>query len=204
MAETCSLDMLDQAELARYHAYVFEADRQRHLLAHSLKRQILACLTSKTPASLKFHTGHGGKPCLASEEVHFNISHSGNWVALAFSADRPIGIDIEQARDLDYKSLLTQIAHPQDTLPLCDSRKEQQFLASWSMKEAVAKCSGEGLSIDFPSLRLSPGGSDNYICTRSDATWHVFHLIHEDTHLAVASPQPDQRLRFIQVEMVPR
>lgn len=201
LAETCSLDMLSRAEQARYHAYVFEPDRQRHLLAHSLKRQILACLTDQAPARLEFHTGQAGKPYLADGKMHFNISHSGDWVALAFSTDLQVGIDIEQARDLDYGKLLTQIAHPKDELPPSNPTTEQRFLASWAMKEAVAKCSGEGLSMHFPSLCLNPDGTGRYVCQTSDAVWHVCHFVHNDTHLAVASQQAHQNLRVVQMRI---
>lgn len=58
LAERMELRLLNDKEQARYHAYVFEADKQRHLLAHALKRQILSKLTGLASASLQFNCVH--------------------------------------------------------------------------------------------------------------------------------------------------
>ncbi|WP_423017445.1 4'-phosphopantetheinyl transferase family protein [Undibacterium sp. Di27W] len=203
LAERMALQLLDEAEVTRYHAYVFEADKQRHLLAHGLKRQVLARLTGQAPESLQFRAGPAGKPYLPDQKVQFNISHSGDWVALAFSTTHVVGVDVEQARDLDYDDLLTQIAHPADALTIFNTNSkssEQRFLASWSMKEAVAKCAGKGLSMHFPSLRLTADEHGRHVCISQEDSWHVRHQMLGSTHLAVASSSANWHLRLLELE----
>ncbi|WP_230412094.1 4'-phosphopantetheinyl transferase family protein [Undibacterium hunanense] len=203
MASIIPLHLLNDREMARYQAFVFVADRQRYLVAHGLKRQVLAQLTGKSPAALQFHAGPAGKPYLADVNLHFNLSHSGDWIALAFCVRHPLGIDVEQPRNICYDSLWKQIAHPQDQISLQEyteeKTEEQGFLATWSMKEAVAKCTGLGLSMDFPSLRLTPDGSGKHVCVNRDGAWYIRHFIHEDMHMAVASSDADLRLRLVQL-----
>lgn len=201
LAGNMRLQRLSPEEIARYHAYVLEADRQRHLLAHGLKRQLLARFTDAAPETLQFRTGHAGKPALSCEEIHFNLSHSGDWVALAFSAGHAVGIDVEQARNLEYQNLLTLIAHPQDDPLFAHESPVQAFLSNWSMKEAVTKCLGLGLSMPFTSLWLNHGGNADFTCTGKDGTWHGKHFIRDDTHIAVAVPgiRGDTRFRMMEI-----
>lgn len=61
-----------------------------HALCHYLELE-----EQETPA---FQIGYGenGKPFLLDyKEVHYNLSHSGDWILCAVS-DQPVGIDIQQ------------------------------------------------------------------------------------------------------------
>lgn len=188
LAAQMKLAYLDEAEQTRYHAYVFAADRQRHLLAHSLKREILAKLLNKAPAELKFQTNSNGKPGLSGENLQFNLSHSGDWVALAFSHTHAVGIDVEQSKPLDYLSLLPSVTHPHDDLAWPEGSAATRFIALWSMKEAVSKCAGFGLSLPFNSLRLKREGDQTYSCSLQEQRWQVMHYIRDAHHVAIALP----------------
>ena len=86
-----------------------------------------------------------GKPYFADSPLHFSISHTKKHVFCALS-DRPIGIDAEEA-DRDIRlALAEKILSPGELQQFRQSKDPRQaLLRFWVLKEAAAKCSGEGL-----------------------------------------------------------
>lgn len=86
-----------------------------------------------------------GKPYFVGSPLHFSISHTKKHVFCALS-DRPIGIDAEEA-DRDIRlSLAEKILSPGELQQFQQSSDPRQaLLRFWVLKEAAAKCSGEGL-----------------------------------------------------------
>ncbi len=94
--------------------------------------------------SLEIEKGEHGKPYFKNlPDFHFNISHSGELLAVAISRS-PVGIDIEKKREFNPK--IAKRFHPQEASYInakdCDSR----FLEVWTKKEACLKYFGTGLS----------------------------------------------------------
>jgi 4'-phosphopantetheinyl transferase len=94
---------------------------------------------------------HEGEPKLAPV---VSIAHSAGVVACAVSAARRLGIDIEyrNARKRDVDGLAQATLHPLEqaalaTLPA--NGRLDAFLRYWTLKEALAKALGEGLSLPF-------------------------------------------------------
>jgi len=86
-----------------------------------------------------------GKPYFADSSVHFSISHTKNHVFCALS-DCPIGIDAEeQDRNIDLR-LAEKILSPGEKKQF-DAAEDKRLalLTFWVLKEAAAKCTGEGL-----------------------------------------------------------
>ena len=94
-----------------------------------------------------------GKPCFVSEALEFSISHTPRHVFCALS-DRPVGIDAEEA-DRPIRSELAKRILSQSEKARYDEAadKNRALLALWVLKEASAKCTGEG-------LRGFPNGTD--------------------------------------------
>ena len=86
-----------------------------------------------------------GKPYFPESNIHFSISHTRHFVFCALS-DRPIGIDAEEAdRKIDLR-LADKILSPVERQFFdASADKRQTLLRFWVLKEASAKCSGEGL-----------------------------------------------------------
>lgn len=107
-----------------------------------------------------FSTSHYGKPIITDlPSLHFNVSHSGNWVVLAID-NYDVGIDIEKIEDIDmsiaenyfYCSEYTDIVHSEN--PKCT------FFEYWTLKESYIKHVGKGLSIPLNSfcIKKNPDG----------------------------------------------
>ncbi|KMK51192.1 hypothetical protein RO21_07530 [[Actinobacillus] muris] len=96
------------------------------------------------------------RPYLDHDRLDFNISHSGDWVAVIFSLSQPkraVGIDIEHPqkvrryRDLfRYFAAESEIAEIENgnILPQLD-RLSSRFYLSWCLREAVLKSQGVGI-----------------------------------------------------------
>jgi len=83
----------------------------------------------------------GGKPRL--EGAHFNLSHSGQWVALAVG-DSPVGVDVECLRE---GRPIERLARRYFTEEECRRAGDSQegFLRIWTAKESRLKYLGVGL-----------------------------------------------------------
>ena len=86
-----------------------------------------------------------GKPYFPHSSWHFSISHTKRHVFCALS-DRPIGIDAEETdRNIDLR-LADKILSPEEKTQYdAAPDKRLALLKFWVLKEAAAKCSGEGL-----------------------------------------------------------
>lgn len=100
--------------------------------------------------------GEHGKPYFTDRNEHFNISHSDNLVTVAVS-DQPIGIDIEKIKPkqlgkLSHAFNVGEIAYLNK---LHDPRKSEQILRLWTIKEAVLKELGLGLTSKPKNIEIS-------------------------------------------------
>ena len=83
--------------------------------------------------------------------IRFNISHFMEAVLCVVSS-RPVGVDVESIRS--YKdSLVNYTMNPQEIAKINQApRPEVEFVRFWTMKEAVLKLSGEGISKDLKTV----------------------------------------------------
>ena len=88
-----------------------------------------------------------GKPYFVGENLHFSISHTKTTVFCAIS-DHPIGIDAEElSRDIPL-ALAEKILSAGELAQFHAAKcKQEALLTFWVLKEADAKCTGEGLRI---------------------------------------------------------
>lgn len=89
-----------------------------------------------------------GKPCFpAYPEICFNISHSGDMLALAVG-DTPQGIDIERMRLRKNQDALERRVLSEEELAWVRSEEEMRtgrFCLLWTLRECLLKLSGRGL-----------------------------------------------------------
>ena len=93
----------------------------------------------------RFERNEHGKPFLAGHpEIHFNLSHCKNGIAVAVS-DQPVGIDIESYREAS-DSLLRYTMNDEERRIIEESNNPvRTFTEYWTKKEAVFKLHGTGI-----------------------------------------------------------
>src|SRR6185436_10109787 len=103
------------------------------------------------PCEVPITVTESGKP-VVSKDLHFNVSHSGDLIALAVCTERAVGIDVERRRhvarvDALIGRWLTASEQREVTRLLHGGASESDaFLRIWSAKEARLKALGVGIS----------------------------------------------------------
>lgn len=145
--------LLSPDERERAGRFVFERDRRRYTVARGTLRRLLGERIGADPGAIVFRYGANGKPSIDAP-LHFNVSHSGELAFYAFSEDGPLGCDLEQVRPLpDLAAIVSRWFAPAECeLILHAADREDLFYRYWTLKEAVLKGLGTGitlLSCDF-------------------------------------------------------
>ena len=149
----CDESVLDAAELSRADRLRSERQRQLFRRRRALRRFLLGQFLGTSPRTICFAESELGKPQLAETSparCQFSTSHAENVFVMAMATATAIGVDVEVLRpDWDLAPIAAMyLAPPQlrqlENLP----RQEQprQFLRFWSLREALAKASGEGIA----------------------------------------------------------
>lgn len=130
-------------------------DKKRSLAAGRLLARMCKELAVENPV---YQTGEKGKPYLKNcPDFVFNLSHSGEYVALAYhQKSTEVGIDIQKIRKLS-DGMQKRILHPKEISENCYdemSEEEKNLFQNriWAIKESYVKMTGEGLLHDFRNI----------------------------------------------------
>ncbi len=140
MADT-HLQPLADAGLLSAEERALAARRGGHyILIRSLLRCELARRLGCSPQDIRFRIGEHGKPECEGGGIHFNLSHSGDCLAMAFD-DTPIGIDVERMRPRPRMEQLAQrIMSPAQFAAFRERGcAAEEFFACWCAAEALIK-----------------------------------------------------------------
>jgi 4'-phosphopantetheinyl transferase len=125
-------------------------------------RKILARETGVAPEDLVIWEANHEKPRLVippgAQQVHFNVSHSGDYAVIAVSRDGEVGVDIEQIRlaqpFLDLARRFYSARENSWLESIAPERQAEAFCRIWAVKEAVLKCAGLGLSVPTQKVEV--------------------------------------------------
>ncbi len=138
------------------------------LPGHEAGRALLARLYRQHfgPEMPEIAVADRGKPYFVGGNVHFSITHTKAHVFCAL-ASRPVGIDAEELTRPVRPGLAQKILSPGELAQYTASPdKNRALLTFWVLKEAAAKCSGQGLrgypdhtnfSLDDPRVQIIDG-----------------------------------------------
>ncbi|MCR5102099.1 MAG: 4'-phosphopantetheinyl transferase superfamily protein [Butyrivibrio sp.] len=169
---------IPQSRLKKAYDYKSQADRARSIAASYLLQTGLDEYQGKHIKNPDISFGEDGKPYFTDyPELHFSISHSGEYVACAFS-DQEIGLDIQEERASNCDKIAARFYSPSEneylnSIKNADLRKHE-FFRIWSAKEAYIKFTGLGIregmttfSVDLNGKRIIttlPGHPNGWIC----------------------------------------
>lgn len=151
---------VSEDEMASADSRAHANARLTFLAGRALARRALAAVAGCRPEELKISGPAEGKPRLlvgsAARDRHFNLSHSGMWIACAVGGS-PVGIDIEPIRRNARHALVAAARFSAEEAAWVGDRgaaSARRFSALWTLKEAYAKAIGAGLAAPMSSIRL--------------------------------------------------
>lgn len=153
------IELLSVDERARVSRLAFAQDQAQFIAARARLRQILARYLALRADAIRFSYGDHGKPTLSRYQSapFFNLSHSGEFAAVAVTHCGEVGIDIEQIRPVGGEIALRFFTEGEKATLALHSGREwlEAFYKCWTRKEAVLKAHGKGLSGGLASFDVS-------------------------------------------------
>jgi 4'-phosphopantetheinyl transferase len=183
-------------------SFGFERDRQDYCAAHVLLRLTIHRAFGPEPYQLLY--GVTGKPQVfmsGEKQIHVSLSHSHGLAAVAVSSECKIGVDVEALDGtLAIEELLPFALSDSEAAEWDPSAGREQnvanFLSRWTLTEAIAKATGQGLSASFRgfSVTIAP---PRLLTRAPDATsceeWQLFADAIDSGFLAAAAHNPHRR-----------
>ncbi|CDF98479.1 4'-phosphopantetheinyl transferase family protein [Avibacterium paragallinarum] len=122
-------------------------------VAHFLLWQLAKMAKIPTALLADIQYSSTQRPHFATPNIDFNLSHSGEWVAVILKVgegtkESAVGIDIEfPQRERDYTALLAHFASPQEQQWFSQQPdKKTAFYQIWCLREALLKSQGVGIA----------------------------------------------------------
>jgi 4'-phosphopantetheinyl transferase len=154
------MEVLDVDEQKRALAFRTVVQREAFIAAHALVRTALSAYAGCPPAAWRFDIAPLGRPSVVDggTRLRFSLTHAGSHAAVAISADHDLGLDLEFVRlDRDPLPLARRFfsASEAEWLTLLPDRdRPGAFTALWTVKEAVLKGRGCGLTEPLHSVTV--------------------------------------------------
>lgn len=177
--------LLSEPERQAARRLVRVQHRRRYVVCHGKVRVLLGQRLGLAPERVSFARLDFGKPVLVDAAgrplpLQFNLSHSGNWMALA-AGRCELGIDIEAWDPRhDLELLATECLAATEwaywrMLP-ADLRMPA-FYRFWTAKESLAKAVGSGIGIGLADIVTQMEGQPGFVslpaCCGNASDWRL-------------------------------
>jgi 4'-phosphopantetheinyl transferase len=160
--ERCYDRLLTPDERQRCERFAFERDRRQFLAGRSLLRIVLSKYAAIPPDLWRFRVNDYGKPAIESPatgpDLWFSVTHTSSVAAVAVAAGFQVGVDAEcVSRSTDWQTVAENYFAPEEWIyltSLSDAEQRAGFFRVWTLKEALLKAVGQGLSIPLNAFRF--------------------------------------------------
>lgn len=142
---------LDDDELERARRFRRSCDRSQYVTAHGLLREILGAYLNVGARDVRFEHDALGKPhpvTTGTMPISCSLSHARDLVAIAVTAGRAVGIDVETVTRDDIESIATLCFTASERRAIAELSADARNLAyftTWTRKEAYVKALGIGI-----------------------------------------------------------
>lgn len=143
-----------------------EGARRDYLAAHALRRRMLAEVAGSDPARLRFRATRQGCPRVidppGARRFSSSLSHADGIALCAVSEWRPVGADVESARNvggdpMGVAALVCSRREEAVLRALPETERAERLLHLWTLKEAVAKATGLGIGAPLSRVVVGRG-----------------------------------------------
>ena len=160
--EAAAFGLLNVAERARWRRFAFPGPKRRFALCRGALRTHISDRVGCTNDQLTFGENEHGKPyALVSGRrlpISFNVTHSGRHGLLAIGSSARLGVDVEERVSNRHIDLLSESVfgpNERSELKMVEGqRKIAMFFKLWTVKEALVKALGVGMSLDTSEFEV--------------------------------------------------
>lgn len=170
------LNVVDLEKKEKIRSFVRISDSYRTLISDLLVRYILSKRLHVSYNDLTFGLGEFGKPFCSSHHVHYNISHSGDWIVMAVG-EFGIGIDIEKVNRCDFDDIVLTFFSSmeiQHYLRTPAAERKETFFEIWTLKESFVKNMGLGLNVPLDRFSIWKYKEEIYVKQDFDDNEYYF------------------------------
>ena len=188
------IQFLPEAGKSRVRNRLNATSKLQTVAGELLARYSVGQFLGKTDQEINLVFGDKGKPHIANlKNIHFNISHSGQYVVCAVAQDE-IGIDVERVRKVNLRIAERFFSEPEinDLMTRNEEDRMLYFITLWTIKESYLKAIGRGLTQHLNSFTICKNG-DSYLLTGNEEAESFGIETHELSHdymMAVCAPLP--------------
>lgn len=153
--------VLSPDESEKANRFKFNKHRSNYITSRYYLRVLTGMYIATKPHKIVFHYTDKDKPYIKpdSNNIKFNLAHSGNRCVFAFTKIYDVGIDIEHKREIpDAREICHRFFSEkeiEDLNKVNDELVSDTFLLCWTRKEAFIKAVGEGLSYPLAEFTVS-------------------------------------------------
>jgi 4'-phosphopantetheinyl transferase len=143
------------------------------------------------PGDLVFDRGTYGKPRLAMRIEYpfsFNLSHSDRYTLVAYGNCSSIGADVEVIGGLAHTDGLADAILSREEAARFSSPDSEWLVRIWTVKEAILKATGEGLSRSMKDVRVLSASLRRPVIELAgeDSSGEEWHLMYQEPRCGVA------------------
>ena len=199
--------LLTDEESQQANRFIRKEDRIRNILGKGLLRKLLQVYLNKGQPTIHFGKNRFNKPFLIGRDsLHFNISHSRDWVVIALSGNE-VGIDIEAIDSSSaYQDLIHQWFEKSEIKYVQESPDPLlSFFEVWTRKEALLKATGIGI-IDNLNQFCCLDGKHGFFLPENIETknWRLLSFrMDQGYHLSLSFPEANIKPRFFNWDVLP-
>lgn len=211
--------LLSPDEQQQAQRFYFDRHRRRFLVTRGAIRWVLSCYYENiNPADWRFAKNSYGKPYTVNpalpESPEFNISHSGERIAIGVVGSTGIGIDIEAiSRRREIIKIARRYFSSSEYGELCNLAPDEQlgrFFDLWTLKEAYIKACGKGLAIPLGQFGFSFPGNHRLninfdpVLEDDSAHWKFWQYDDAESYrlaLAIKATRPAARFKVVVREL---
>ena len=139
-------------DMNRFEQSKYCTELSKHKKHHAAGQYLLRrALGEEAYEQAEFAKNEHGKPYIVGTPIHYNISHSGQYVVLV-TANSEVGVDVQEKKSLRMDAIARRFFEKEEWQAYGEANGEEEreklFFYIWCRKEAYGKYLGTGLNTE--------------------------------------------------------
>lgn len=196
--------LLSDDEKKKAEKFTRQELKQKYIKTRGILRTLLGKYLNIAPQNIIIKTSEYGKPFIANENLHFNLSHTANMFVVVVSNACDVGVDLEICRvRTNLPGIVEKCFSETESLywnALSDELKTDMFFRFWVRKEAFVKAVGRGIALGLNYCEINPLNQNLFLSIPESyglaSDWKIVEIpIEEQSVCAVVMKNLDFRYK---------